>query len=88
MFAHPASDFTPSRHACVEIWEAVADPVLDRCCAIGIIGSFSPPPPQFSAEGLLTVTGINVVSPQHPLATTCADSDARPCGAYPAHACG
>jgi DNA-binding transcriptional LysR family regulator len=53
----------------VEMWEAVADPVLDRRCAIGILGSLSPPPPQFSAERLLTVTGINVVSPQHPLAT-------------------
>jgi DNA-binding transcriptional LysR family regulator len=47
----------------------VADPVLDRRCAIGILGSLSPAPPQFSAERLLTVTGINVVSPQHPLAT-------------------
>ena len=53
----------------VEMWEAVADPVLDRRCAIGILGSLSPAPPQFSMERLLTVRGINVVSPQHPLAT-------------------
>ena len=53
----------------VEMGEAVADPLLDRRCAIGILGSLSPAPPQFSAERLLTVRGINVVSPQHPLAT-------------------
>jgi len=53
----------------VEMWEAVADPVLDRRCAIGILGSLSPAPPQFSMERLLTVRGIKVVSPLHPLAT-------------------
>jgi DNA-binding transcriptional LysR family regulator len=53
----------------VEMWEAVADPVLDRRCAIGILGSLSPAPPQFSMERVLTVRGIKVVSPQHPLAT-------------------
>ena len=53
----------------VEMREAVVDPVLDRRCAIGIIGSLSPAPPQFSRERLLTVRGIKVVSPQHPLAT-------------------
>jgi DNA-binding transcriptional LysR family regulator len=53
----------------VEMWEAVAEPLLDRRCAIGILGSLSPAPPQFSAERLLTVRGINVVSPRHPLAT-------------------
>ena len=53
----------------VEMWEAVVNPVLDRRCAIGIIGSLPPAPPQFSRERLLTVTGIKVVSPQHPLAT-------------------
>ena len=52
-----------------EMWDAVADPVLDRRCAIGILGSLSPAPPQFSMERLLTVRGIMVVSPQHPLAT-------------------
>jgi DNA-binding transcriptional LysR family regulator len=53
----------------VEMREAVVNPVLDRRCAIGIIGSLSPAPPQFSRERLLTVRGIKVVSPQHPLAT-------------------
>jgi DNA-binding transcriptional LysR family regulator len=53
----------------VEMGEAVVDPVLERRCGIGIIGSLSPAPPQFSRERLLTVRGIKVVSPQHPLAT-------------------
>ena len=53
----------------VEMWEAVVDPVLDRRCAIGIMGSLSPAPPQFTRERLLTVRGIKVVSPQHLLAT-------------------
>jgi DNA-binding transcriptional LysR family regulator len=53
----------------VDMWEAVADPVLDRRCAIGLMGSLSPVPPQFSLERVLTVRAIKVVSPQHPLAT-------------------
>jgi DNA-binding transcriptional LysR family regulator len=53
----------------VDMWEAVADPVLDRRCAIGLMGSLSPVPPQFSRERVLTVRVIKVVSPQHPLAT-------------------
>jgi DNA-binding transcriptional LysR family regulator len=53
----------------VETWEAVADPVLDRRCAIGLIGSLPPAPPQFSRERLLSVRAIKVVSPRHPLAT-------------------
>jgi len=52
----------------VEMWEAVADPVLDRRCAIGLMGSLSPVPPQFSLEQVLTVRAIKVVSPLHPLA--------------------
>jgi DNA-binding transcriptional LysR family regulator len=52
----------------VEMWEAVAGPVLDGRCAIGLMGSLPPAPPQFSREGLLTVRAIKVVSPQHPLA--------------------
>jgi DNA-binding transcriptional LysR family regulator len=54
----------------VEMWEAVADPVLDRRCAIGLMGSMPPVPPQLSRERVLTVTAIKVVSPQHPLATS------------------
>jgi DNA-binding transcriptional LysR family regulator len=53
----------------VEMWEAVADPVLDRRCAIGLMGSLSPVPPQFSRERVLTIRAIKVVSPQHLLAT-------------------
>ena len=52
----------------VEMWEAVADPVLDGRCAIGLMGSLPPAPPQFSRERLLTVRAIKVVSPRHPLA--------------------
>jgi DNA-binding transcriptional LysR family regulator len=52
----------------VDMWEAVADSVLDRRCAIGLMGSLSPVPPQFSLERVLTVRAIKVVSPQHPLA--------------------
>jgi DNA-binding transcriptional LysR family regulator len=51
----------------VEMWEAVADPVLDRRCAVGLIGSLSPVPPQFNRERVLTVRAIKVVSPQHVL---------------------
>jgi DNA-binding transcriptional LysR family regulator len=53
----------------VEMWETVAEPVLDRRCAIGLMGSLSPVPPQFNREGVLTVRAIKVVSPRHPLAT-------------------
>lgn len=53
----------------VETREAVVKPVLERRCAIGIVGSLSPAPLQFSRERLLTVKGIKVVSPRHPLAT-------------------
>src|SRR5882762_5796473 len=56
----------------VEMWEAVADPVLDRRCAIGLMGSLPPVPPvppQLSRERVLTVRAIKVVSPRHPLAT-------------------
>jgi DNA-binding transcriptional LysR family regulator len=52
----------------VERWEAVAGPVLDRRCAIGLMGSLPPAPPQFTRERLLTVEAIKVVSPRHPLA--------------------
>jgi DNA-binding transcriptional LysR family regulator len=52
----------------VEMWEAVAEPVLNRRCAIGLMGSLPPAPPQLSRERVLTVRAIKVVSPQHPLA--------------------
>src|ERR1700689_3212451 len=52
----------------VEMWEAVADPVLDRRCAIGLMGSVPPAPPQLRRERVLTVRAIKVLSPRHPLA--------------------
>jgi DNA-binding transcriptional LysR family regulator len=48
---------------------AVIDPVLNRCCAVGVVGSWSLAPPQLTREPLLTVRLPIVVSSQHPLAT-------------------
>jgi DNA-binding transcriptional LysR family regulator len=51
--------------------EDVADPVLDRRCAIGLMGSMPPVPPvppHLNRERLLTIRSIKVVSPKHPLA--------------------
>src|SRR4030081_4097585 len=48
---------------------AVVDPVLNRRCAVGIVGSWSLAPPQLAHERLLTVKIPIVVSSQHPLAT-------------------
>src|ERR1700682_2360998 len=48
---------------------AVVDPVLNRRCAVGVVGSWSLAPPQLTHERLLTVRLPIVVSPQHPLAT-------------------
>src|SRR5258707_1168440 len=52
----------------VAMWEAVAEPVLDQRCAIRLMGSLPPAPPQLSRQPLLTVRAIKVVSPRHPLA--------------------
>src|SRR5260370_7440599 len=51
----------------VEMWEAVADPVLHRRCAIGLMGSLPPLPPQLSRERPLTPSATNTVAPHHPL---------------------
>jgi DNA-binding transcriptional LysR family regulator len=48
---------------------AVIEPVLDRRCAIGVVGSWALAPPQLTHEVLRTVKVPMVVSPQHPLAT-------------------
>jgi DNA-binding transcriptional LysR family regulator len=48
---------------------AVVDPVLNRRCAVGVVGSWSLAPPQLTHERLLTVRLPIVVSSQHPLAT-------------------
>src|SRR6202789_3817030 len=53
----------------VQMWEAVADPVLERRCAIGLMGSLPPVPPQLRRERVLAVSAIKVASPRHPLAT-------------------
>jgi DNA-binding transcriptional LysR family regulator len=53
----------------VEMWEAVADPVLARRCTIGLMGPLPPVPPQLRRERVLAVSAIKVVSPRHPLAT-------------------
>jgi len=47
---------------------AVIEPVLERRCAIGVVGSWALTPPQLSHEALLTIRVPMVVSPQHPLA--------------------
>jgi DNA-binding transcriptional LysR family regulator len=48
---------------------AVVEPVLDGRSAIGVVGSWSLPPPQLTCEALLKFRIAWVVSPQHPLAT-------------------
>jgi len=48
---------------------AVVDPVLNRHCAVGVVGSWSLTPPELTRERLLTVRIATVVSSQHPLAT-------------------
>ena len=53
----------------VETSRAVAAPVLDGHCALGVMATSPPPPPQLTCEPLLTVRMVWVVSPQHPLAT-------------------
>ena len=48
---------------------AVIEPVLNRCCAVGVAGEWSLAPPPLTREPLLTVRMPTVVSSQHPLAT-------------------
>lgn len=48
---------------------AVIEPVLERRCAIGVVGSWALAPPQLTRETLLTIRVLMVVSAQHPLAT-------------------
>ena len=48
---------------------AVVDPVLNRRCAVGVVGSWSLVSPQLTHERLLTVRIPIVVSPKHPLST-------------------
>src|SRR3984957_2004873 len=48
---------------------AVIEPVLDRRCAIGVVGSWALAPPQLTHEPLLTISTHTVVAAEHPLAT-------------------
>jgi DNA-binding transcriptional LysR family regulator len=53
----------------VEGWGSVMRHVLEGRCAVGIMASVMPPPPQLSRERLMTMSMAMVVSPKHPLAT-------------------
>jgi len=53
----------------VEALGAVVQPVLDRVCRIGVIGSMPVVPDGMDAEKLLDVPMVTVVGPTHPLAT-------------------
>ncbi|HEY6833370.1 MAG TPA: LysR family transcriptional regulator [Pseudolabrys sp.] len=52
----------------VEALEAVIQPVLDRQCALGIMGSAPSMPPEFTSERLCAIRLALVTSPKHPLA--------------------
>src|SRR5258706_9768478 len=54
----------------VEALGAVAKPVLDRNCSIGVIGSLPAVPEELQSETLLDVAFVTVVSPSHRLAGT------------------
>jgi DNA-binding transcriptional LysR family regulator len=53
----------------VEALGAVIAPVLDGTCAVGIMGSLSIVPPEFTRERLFAARLGLVVSPRHPLAS-------------------
>jgi len=53
----------------VEALGAVVQPVLDRVCRIGVIGSMPVVPDGMDAEKLLDVPMVTVAGPTHPLAT-------------------
>jgi DNA-binding transcriptional LysR family regulator len=52
----------------VEALGAVVLPVLDRSCALGIMGSLPMVPDELSAEPLFGIRLVHVVAPDHPLA--------------------
>jgi DNA-binding transcriptional LysR family regulator len=62
-----AFEHTPLR-LYVEALGAVVQPVLDRVCRIGVIGSMPAVPDGMDAEKLLDVPMVTVVSPTHALA--------------------
>jgi DNA-binding transcriptional LysR family regulator len=53
----------------VEALGAVAQPVLDGTCRLGVMGSMPVVPDGMDAERLLDVPMVTVVSPNHPLAS-------------------
>ena len=67
--AHSRSAYphTPLR-LYVEALGAVIQPVLDRRCSIGIIGSLPIVPDELSAEALCDIPLVTVVGPTHPFA--------------------
>lgn len=52
----------------VEALGAVIQPVLDGCCAFGVIGSLPSAPPSLATEWLRSVEMAMVAAPTHPLA--------------------
>jgi len=67
--AHSRSTYphTPLR-LYVEALGGVIKPVLDRECSIGVIGSLPEVPAELSADTLMNLRMVTVVSPSHPLA--------------------
>jgi DNA-binding transcriptional LysR family regulator len=53
-----------------EVLGGVMQPVLDRRCSIGVIGSLPVVSEELQSEPLLDVPMVTVVSPAHPLAST------------------
>jgi DNA-binding transcriptional LysR family regulator len=52
----------------VEVLGGVIEPVLDRKCSVGVIGSLPIIPEDLQAEQLMDLTFVTVVGPSHPLA--------------------
>jgi DNA-binding transcriptional LysR family regulator len=64
---HAAFPVTPLR-LYAETLGAVMQAILDGRCTLGVSGQLALEPPRFSAEPLLNVPLVHVVSPRHPLA--------------------
>jgi DNA-binding transcriptional LysR family regulator len=50
-------------------WSGVVEPLLDGRCSVGIVGSYTPAPPQLNRERIMPVSIVAVASPRHPLAS-------------------
>jgi DNA-binding transcriptional LysR family regulator len=64
---HAAFPVTPLR-LYAETLGAVMQTILDGRCTLGVSGHLAVEPPRFSAEPMLEVALVHVVSPKHPLA--------------------